>query len=205
MLPAVLAAAALLATTLPVSAQERMPPIPAAQLTDAQKTALAAFTAARGGAAPAGGPFQVMLRSPEVMERARAMGDYLRFRTALPPRLSEFVILITAHEWSQAYEWNVHYPIAVKEGVSEAVARAIAEGRRPDTMSTEETVLYDFCSELLRNKAVSDPAYARAVAAFGEKGVIDTIGIVGYYSLLGMMLNVARTDPGVPAAVPLQR
>src|SRR4029434_4401943 len=130
------------------------------------------------------------------MTRARAMGDYLRFKSALPPRLSEFVILLTAREWMQQYEWNAHYPIAVKAGVKREILDAIAEGRRPTEMSEDQTILYAFCQELHRDKAVSDATYGRALKAFGEQGVVDTIGITGYYTLLAMTLNTARTPAG---------
>jgi 4-carboxymuconolactone decarboxylase len=177
---------------------DRLPPIPAAQLTPAQQEAVAAFKTARGGAVT--GPFHPLLRSPELMTRTRAMGDYLRYKSVLPPRLSEFVILVTAREWMQQYEWNAHYPIAVKAGVNRDVLDAIAIGQRPSGMSPEETILYDFLQELHRGKAVSDPTYARAVQAFGEQGVIDTIGITGYYTMLAMTLNVARTPAGESAS-----
>jgi 4-carboxymuconolactone decarboxylase len=204
LLHVVLAAGVIVASGRAGAAQERLPPLPAARWTPEQAKAMEAFTTARGTPAPSGGPFHVLLRSPELMERTRALGDYLRYRTALPPRLSEFVILLTARAWSQTYEWNVHYPIAVQAGVGVDTARAIAEGRRPERLSDEEAVLYDLCTELLHHKAVSDSTYARATSAFGEQAVVDTVGIVGYYSLLGMVLNVARTAPGPEAAVPLR-
>ena len=188
-------------------AQDRMPPLSADALTDAQRAAVADFKAARG--ADLTGPFHAMLRSPEVLNRARAIGDYLRFKSALPPRLSEFVILLTARQWTQHYEWNLHYPIALRAGLLPDVGVAIAEGRRPPRMSDDEETLYDFCTELQRTHAVSDATYARALARFGEQGVIDTTAIVGYYSLLAMTLNVARTPApaaaGVPALPPLPR
>jgi 4-carboxymuconolactone decarboxylase len=189
--------------TLPT---DRLPPIAADRLTPAQREAIDAFKIARG--AEVSGPFHPLLRSPELMTRTRAMGDYLRYKSALPPRLSEFVILITAREWSQQYEWNAHYPIAIKAGVKAELLDAIAEGRRPLQMSEEESTLYDFCHELHREKSVSDATYARALKMFGEQGVMDTIGITGYYSLLGMVLNTARTPAGVtngPTLRPLQR
>ena len=124
------------------------------------------------------------------------MGDYLRYKSALPPQLSEFVILLTAREWTQQYEWNAHYPIAVKAGVKREILDAIAEGRRPTEMSDDQTILYVFCQELHRDKAVSDATYARALKAFGEQGVVDAIGITGYYTLLAMTLNTARTPAG---------
>jgi len=185
---------------------DRLPPIAADQLTPAQREAIDAFKAARG--AEVSGPFHPLLRSPELMTRTRAMGDYLRYKSALPPRLSEFVILMTAREWTQQYEWNAHYPIAIKAGVKPEVLAAIADGRRPPQMSEEESTLYDFCHELHREKLVSDATYARALKVFGEQGVMDTIGITGYYSLLGMVLNTARTPAGAtngPILRPLPR
>lgn len=192
-----------LACGLAVDAQDRMPPIPAEQLTEAQRKAAEEFRAARGTAL--GGPFVPLLRSPEVMTRARAMGDYLRFKSVLPPRLSEFVILMTAREWSQQYEWNAHHQLAIKAGLNPEIADAIAAGRRPTQMAEDEEILYDFCLELQRNKGVSDATYRRIVAKFGEQGVIDTTGIVGYYTLLAMVLNTARTPlpPGAAPQLPL--
>lgn len=178
--------------------QDRMPPIASALMTPAQRQAEADFTSARGRDMT--GPFHALLRSPELMTRTRAMGDYLRYKSALPPRLSEFVILITAREWTQAYEWNVHHPIALKAGVDPQVARAIAEGRRPADMAEDEAILYDFCQELHRNKKVGDATYARALAKFGERGVMDAIGITGYYTMLAMVLNTAQTPAGPPAS-----
>ena len=188
------------------SGTDRLPPIPADTLTDAQKKAVDEFKAARG--AEVSGPFYPLLRSPELMTRARAMGDYLRYKSALPPRLSEFVILMTAREWTQQYEWNAHYPIALKAGVSQQTAQAIAEGRRPSPMTDEEAILYDFCRELQRDKSVSDATYSKALAHFGEQGVVDTIGINGYYTFLAMVLNTARTpagDTGSPLLHPIPR
>src|SRR5471030_1645649 len=174
-----------------VAAQDRMPPIPADKMTDAQRTAVAEFKTARS--ADISGPFVPLLRSPEVMSRARAMGDYLRYKSALPPRLSEFVILMTARRWTQQYEWNAHQALALKGGLNPEHVKAIAEGRRPEHMAEDEDVLYTLSDELHRNQSVSDATYARAVAKLGEQGVIDAIGITGYYTMLAMVLNTART------------
>ena len=187
-------------------AQDRMPPIPADKMTDQQKKAVEEFRAARK--AEPNGPFTPMLRSPEVMTRARAMGDYLRYNSSLPPKLSEFVILMTSRHWTQQYEWSVHYPIAISAGISTDVAKAIADGRRPDKMQEDEEILYNLVTELQRNQSVSDASYARALSRFGERGVIDTVGIVGYYSLLAMVLNTARTpaaEGAAPALPPFPR
>jgi 4-carboxymuconolactone decarboxylase len=181
----------LLVTADMANAQDRLPPIPADKMTAEQKKAVEEFSAARN--APLSGPFIPMLRSPEVMSRARAMGDFLRYKSSLPPRLSEFVILMTARQWTQQYEWNTHYDIAIKAGVKVEVAKAIAEGRRPDGLAEDEQILYDFCSELQHNRSVTDATYARMLSKFGETGIIDTAGVVGYYSFLAIMLNIART------------
>jgi 4-carboxymuconolactone decarboxylase len=186
-------------------AQTRMPPIPADRLTEAQKKAAAEFEAARGTLS---GPWAVILRSPEMINRARGLSDYLRFNSSLPPRLSEFVILITAREWTQQYEWNAHQPLATKGGLSPEIAKAVAEGRRPEKMADDEAALYDFCIELHRNRSVSDATYARAVAKFGEQGVVDAVGLSGWYTLVAMMLNTARTPlpaDAAPALAPFPR
>ncbi len=191
------AAIVLLAVGLavPGTAQDRLPPIPADRLTDAQKKAMQEFTAARK--ADVSGPFWPLLRSPEVMNRARAMGDYLRFTSVLPPRLSEFAIIMTARQWTQNYEWDVHAPLAQQGGLKPSIVAAVADGRRPEGMADDEDVLYTFCDELHRLQSISDATYARAVKTFGEQGVIDILGISGYYTMLAMVLNTARTP--VPA------
>jgi 4-carboxymuconolactone decarboxylase len=181
--------------TLPAAAQDRLPPIPVERLTDAQKKAIEEFRAARK--VELSGPFWPLLRSPEVMNRARAMGDYLRFASVLPPRLSEFAILITARQWTQNYEWDAHASLAQKGGLKPAIVAAVAEGRRPEGMAEDEETLYTFCEELHRNRSISDVTYARALKTFGEQGVIDIVGISGYYTMLAMVLNTARTP--VPA------
>ena len=175
---------------MPADAQTRMPPIPAEKMTDAQKSAAAEFEAVRG---PLTGPWAVLLRSPDMINRARGLSDYLRFKSSLPPRLSELVILITAREWAQNYEWNAHYPLAVKGGLNAEIAKAIAEGRRPEHMAADEAALYDFCTELHTNRSVSDATYARALKTFGEQGIVDAVGLSGWYTLVAMVLNTART------------
>jgi 4-carboxymuconolactone decarboxylase len=174
---------------------DRMPPIPTEKWTDAQAKAAEEFARMRGQ--DVFGPFALMLRSPEVMLRAAAMGDYMRYKTALPPALNEFIILMTARHWSQQFEWHVHQPAALKAGLGPEIVAAVAKGRRPDAMSSDETIVYDFVAELLRLQNISDPTYAKAVGRFGEHGVIDMVGVAGYYSFLSMMMNTART--AVPA------
>ncbi|MGD0974132.1 MAG: carboxymuconolactone decarboxylase family protein [Candidatus Korobacteraceae bacterium] len=171
--------------------QNRLPPIPESKQTEAQKKASVEFVTIRK--AQVFGPFVPLLRSPELMLRASAMGDYLRYRDALPSKLNEFIILIVAREWTQEYEWSVHYPIAIKAGLDPEIAKALAEGRRPAKMAEEEEIVYEFSTELHRNKSVSDATYSRAVAKFGEQGMMDMVGVNGYYTLLAMVINVGRT------------
>jgi 4-carboxymuconolactone decarboxylase len=185
-----------LAFSVNAFAQERLGPIPADKMSEAQKKAAADHSAARGSLT---GPWNVLLRSPELMGRVRGLSDYVRFNGALPPRLSEFVILITAREWSQGYEWNAHQPLAVKGGLNPEIAKAIGEGRRPKGMAEDEEVLYDFCTELLQNRSVSDATYARAMSKFGERAILDTIGLMGHYTLIAMVLNTARTPVAAEA------
>ena len=182
--------------------QDRLPPIAADKLTPAQKKTVDEYKKARGG--EPGGPWAVLSRSPELMSRTLMLSDYLRFNSTLPPRLSEFVILMTAREWGQNYEWNAHQPLAIKGGLNPEVAKAVAEGRRPAQMAEDEASLYDLIQELLHNRTVSDPTFARAVSKFGEQAVVDAVSISGYYTMVAMLINTARTPlgPGVPAPLP---
>jgi len=191
-----------LALSAAAAAQDRMPPIPPQKMTDAQRKAASELQEARGYALR--GPWHAWLRSPDLMGRILELSDYLRFNSALPPRLSEFVILITAREWSQQYEWQAHHDLAVKGGLKPEIARAVAEGRRPDGMAEDETAVYALITELLHNKSVSDDTYARALARFGEQGVIDAVAISGYYATVAMILNTARTPLPEGMAPPLK-
>ncbi len=195
----------LFAVTMPAVAQDRLPPIPADKQTPEQQKASEAFRANRKQ--DVFGPFVPLHRSPEVMLRAMAMGDFLRYRTVFPTRLNELIILITSRHFTQQYEWYVHQPIALKEGLDRGVVDAIADGRRPSGMAPDEELIYEFCTELLRNNSVSDATYARAVQRFGEQGMIEMVGVVGYYTFQSMVLNTARTPvpPGAPALKPFPR
>lgn len=139
------------------------------------------------------GPFIPLLRSPDLMSRLQKVGEYLRFNSALEPRVSEFATLLVSRSWSQQFEWATHVPLALKAGTSEETIEAIREGRRPASMSPNEAVVHDFISELLNSKGVAQATYETAVGVFGEQGVIDLVGIVGYFTLISMVLNVAHT------------
>ena len=182
------AAAVLCATAVP--AQTRLPTIPPASYSPEQKQAAMDFETARK--VPVFGPFEPLMYSPQVMSQARAMGDYLRYKSAIGTTLSELAILVTAREWTQDYEWYVHHPIALKAGIKPAIADAIADGRRPEGMSDDEETVYEFSMELHRTKRVSDVTFARAEKRFGKQGVVDLTGINAYYTLLAMQLNMAE-------------
>jgi 4-carboxymuconolactone decarboxylase len=185
--PMVLGLSLVLAARL--TAQNRLPAIPQEQWTEVQRQAMEEYHTFRDGVSA---PFEAMLRSPGMINPARALSDYVRFNSSLPPRLSEFVIIMTAREWTAQYEWNAHHGLAMRAGLAPEIAAAVAEGRRPEAMAADEAAIYDFCMELFRNHSVSDATYSRAVAEVGEQGVVDVIGLSGWYTLVSMMLNTAR-------------
>jgi 4-carboxymuconolactone decarboxylase len=176
-----------------VTTAERLGALDPAAYDEAQRRAAEAFRATRGH--PPFGPFERLIRSPEVLTHAQAIGEYLRYRSAIGMALSELVILVTAREWRQAYEWSMHAQIALTEGVRPEVVEAIGEGRRPEGLSEAEAIAYDFSVALHRERQVGDDLYARALAAFGEQGVIDLTAVNGYYAFLAMQMNVLRTPP----------
>lgn len=176
---------------LGAAALDRMPAIPEAQMSPDQKRVMDEIAAGPRGRI--GGPFIPLMRSPELMNRLQKVGEYLRFQNTVGLRNSEFAVLIVARHWSQPIEWAIHRPIAEKEGVLPATCDAIAEGRRPDNMTDDETLIYNVLEELSNNRSLSDPTYAQLLKRFGEQGVIDLVAHYGYYSLLAMTMNVART------------
>jgi len=188
------------------AAQDRLPPIPPERQTEAQKKAAVEFRAER--MQDVFGPFVPLSRSPQLMMDAARMGTYLRFGNTLPRALSELAIILQARRWSQEYEWYVHAADARTAGLPESIIQAVAEGRRPEGMTDEQEIVYEFGRELNDGHAVSDRTYARAVGRFGEQGVMDLVGVNGFYSLISMALNVGRTPlpPGVaPALKPTPR
>jgi 4-carboxymuconolactone decarboxylase len=156
-------------------------------VTPAQQQAIDEFQRLRG--TDLFGPFVALLASPELLTKVSALGEYLRYRSALPPRLSEFTILVTAAHWRQPYEWDLHAPIALKAGVTQATLEALTAGERPPALAEDEAALYDFCRAVHERTQPGNALRARAVQAVGEQGVIDAIGICGYYALLAMVLN----------------
>ncbi|MGZ9014378.1 MAG: carboxymuconolactone decarboxylase family protein [Burkholderiales bacterium] len=161
-------------------------------MTEAQRKAAAELAAGPRGEVR--GPFNILLRSPELMSPLQKVGEYLRFRCQLDRRIAEMATLIAARHWTQVYEWNAHHPLALKAGLKPEIAQAIADGRRPTGMAQDEEVVYDVLTEALQNKSVSDVTYERGLKQFGEQNLVDLLAIAGYYALLAMLLNVGRAQ-----------
>ena len=138
------------------------------------------------------GPFNVMLRSPEIGDAAQKLGAEVRFHSSLPAKLKELAIITTGRYWGAEFEWYAHKRYALQAGVSQATVDAIAQGKRPPSLSADEAVVYDFCAELLETRQVSDHTFAAAKAKLGERGVVDLIATMGYYHMVSMLLNVDR-------------
>jgi 4-carboxymuconolactone decarboxylase len=191
-----LAAALIVCAT--ARAQERMPPIPAEKMTDAQKKAVADYKTIRGSALT-GPPWSVILRAPALVVPSVQIRLHYLNDGILNQRLTEFAILFAARQWTNNYEFNAHHDAAVKAGLRPEIIDAIIEGRRPDRMAEDEQILYDFCTELQLNQSVSDRTYARALEKFGEAGIVEMASIQGYYTYLAMIMNAARiTSPSKP-------
>ena len=182
-------------------AGDRLPPLAAEAWTDAQRRVAEAIV--RGPRGALYGPFVPLLRSPELMDCAQRMGEYLRYRSAIGTRLSELVILLIARRWDQQVEWAIHAPIALGAGIDAAIIDAIANDRRPTGMSDDEALVYELTMELDTRRAVSDATFERARARFGEQGVVDLLGLSGYYTFLAMLMNAAQTAAPASEAPPL--
>jgi 4-carboxymuconolactone decarboxylase len=169
---------------------DRFKPLTYAEMSPEQRTMIEHLLA--GERASTGGPFNVLLRSPQMGDAAQQLGAQIRFHSSLQPRLREMAILLAARHWTSHYEWYAHKRLALDAGLKTDVVDAIAAGTRPAVMQADERALYVFETELLETKQVSDATFKSAVAALGERGVVDLIGLMGYYSLVSMALNVDR-------------
>jgi 4-carboxymuconolactone decarboxylase len=181
----------------------RFAPLKAEEMTPPQKAWADAIAVPPRNAKFGNPPYRAYIRSPELASRLSALSDYLRWNSSLPPRLSELAILITAREWTAQYEWFAHYPLALKGGLDPQVADAIAAGKRPDGMKDDEAALYDLATALYRDRKVSDPVYKAALEKFGEHGIMDIIGIIGYYDLVSMTLITMQAAPPNDSVKPL--
>ena len=190
---AVLLVASIFGMTIIANAQTKEPRFPdlkREQMTDAQKRVYDSIAGGpRGGVRGLFGP---LLRCPDLTDRVQKLGEYLRYNPSLPPRLNEFAIIICARFWGSKYEWYAHKPLAIKGGLAESIADDLAQGKRPANMKPDEELIYDFCTALRRDHFIDAALFKRAVAMFGEAGVIDLVAVSGYYDLVSMVLNVAE-------------
>jgi 4-carboxymuconolactone decarboxylase len=179
----------------------RFAPLKAEELNPAQKAWAEMIAAPPRNAKFTNPPYRAYIRNPDLAPRLTAMSEYLRWNTSLPPRLSELAILITARQWTAQYEWFAHYPLALKGGLDPGIANDIAAGKRPANMKDDEAALYDLAMALYVDKKVSDPVYKAALEKFGERGIMDIIGIIGYYDITSMTLitmQAGAPNDGVP-------
>jgi 4-carboxymuconolactone decarboxylase len=198
--------AVLLVATPNISRAEditRFAPLKADELTPPQKAWADMIAAPPRNAKFVNPPYRAYIRNPDLAPRLSALSDYLRWNTSLPPRLSELAILITARQWTAQYEWFAHYPLALKAGLDPKVAADIAAGKRPDNMKDDEAALYDLATALYRDKKVSDSIYKAALAKFDERGIMDIIGIIGYYDLVSMTLITMQAEAPNDSVPPL--
>jgi 4-carboxymuconolactone decarboxylase len=176
---------------------DRFKPLKWDEMTPEQKTMMEHLVA--GERRGAGGPFNVLLRSPEMGDLVQQYGASMRFHSSLPRKLNEMAIIIVGRHWTSHYEWNAHRTAAAQAGLNESIIQAIAAGKRPSSMDADETIIYNFATELLTTKQVSDGVFKAVKDKFGERGVVDLISVMGYYQLVSMLLNVDRHP--LPAGV----
>jgi 4-carboxymuconolactone decarboxylase len=148
------------------------------------------------------GPFKAMLRSPRLADQLQRVGAVVRFENSLPDRLKELAIIVTARHWTAQFEWWAHRRLALEAGLDPAICDAVAAGRRPAKLAEDEAAVYDFASSLLAAGQVSDAQFKAVADRFGERGVIDLVGTIGYYCTVALILNVDRY-PLPPEATPL--
>jgi 4-carboxymuconolactone decarboxylase len=183
---------------------DRFKPLTYDQMTPPQKALIDHLLAGERGTVT--GPFNVLLRSPEMGDLAQQLGAQMRYHSSIPRPLNEFAILITARFWTSQYEWYAHSRDGLKYGLKPALIDSLAAGKRPTPMDPDETIVYNFCTELLKTHQVTDATYKATVDRFGEKGAVDLIGTMGYYNLVSMLLNTDRyplPDGAKPALKPI--
>jgi 4-carboxymuconolactone decarboxylase len=199
------------APTFAAVAQERYPALNPDQLSPEQKAYVENLQKPprNNTTALKNPPFRVFMRSPELAGKLEAVSDYVRWGTGLQPRLTELAIMITARQWSSQWIWRGHYRAAVRGGLDPSVGADIAAGKRPEKMKGDETILYNYATEMYRDKAVSDATYAAALKQFGEKGLIDLVATMGYYDTVAMTLITAKAiapkEDDVPQLAALPR
>ena len=181
--------------------QVRFKPLSESELSAEQKVVYRKIAdGPRGGVR---GPFDPLLRCPELCDRAQKMGEYIRYGSTLDQRIMEFAIIVTARHWTSQYEWYAHCRLALAAGLDPRIAEELAQGKRPAGMREDEEVTYDFCTELHRTRKISDATFQRTVKQFGEAGAVDLMAASGYYTMVSMILNVNETPLPEGVAVPL--
>ena len=184
------------------AAQERFSELKPDQMTPDQRKVADAIMGSRKNLS---GPFNAWLRSPELANRFQSVGEYVRYNSALPKQLSEFVILITARDWTSQIEWQIHYPEAIAAGVKPDVLADLAANKRPQGMTADQALIYDFSIAMHKDKGrVSDTVFQAVKARFGEKGLVDLIGLNGYYDAVAMTINAARVALPLGVEPPLK-
>src|SRR5436309_9238877 len=176
----------------------RFPELSPETMTDEQRKVADAIQSGPRGAGLRG-PFNALLRSPELCDLVQRLGAFVRFGTSIPQRLNEMAIIMAGRKWTAQYEFYAHRRLALEAGLSPAITDAIAANQRPASMAKDEETVYDFVSELVATGSIPDPSIQRVNDTCGERGVVDPVGAVGYYSLVSMTLNVAQMP--LPAGV----
>jgi len=178
-------------------------PVLTEQALDARQRALfESIKSGPRGRASLGGPFGVYMHAPDFGELTQQLGAFVRYKTSLPPRLSEFAILVIARLWRAQYEWHAHAPIAERAGVTPSTIGDLRAGRAPSRAPKDERAIHDFIKELHKTRRVSDRTYARVHTVLGDTGMIEFVGIVGYYTLVAMLLDVFRVPLPADAVMP---
>ena len=181
--------------------KRRFVEIDPAMMTDVQRRVFEAIRSGPRGTVAE--PYRLLLHSPDLADRVQRLGAYARYDSALPPRLSELAILVTARAWDNRFEWYHHVPDALAGGMPRAEIEAIARRERPQFDDAKARAVYDFCTELHDTRSVGDETFARAVAALDIPGVVDLIGILGHYALLANLMNAFEVSPPGEAEIPL--
>jgi 4-carboxymuconolactone decarboxylase len=171
--------------------ETRFPPLTSDEMTDEQRAVVDAIQSGPRGAGLRG-PFNALVRSPVLCDLVQRVGAYVRFGSSIPAPLNELAICMAGRKWGAQYEFYAHRRLGIDAGLNPAILDAVALGHRPADMGGDETLVYDLVSDLLSTGAVSDAHYGAVMGRFGERGIMDLIGAVGYYSLVSMVLNVAR-------------
>ena len=180
----------------------RLALIPEEKMNAAQRNLRDAIRSGPRGKFNNGGPFAVWMHAPEFGGHAQALGGHCRYKTALSPRLSEFAILVTARMWRAQYEWNAHAPMAERAGVKPRTIGDLRAGRAPKAAPKDERAIYNFIKELYRTRRVGDRAYARVRAFLDDAAMVELVGILGYYVMISMTLNVFRMLPPADKDMP---